>query len=228
MKETTQNSLEETKTTQNDPTHTPTPKKGKKALKNALKTATPTPEPTPTAENPATPEPKKKTKKKKVPVVHEVEAQNIHEVDLSALKKRELLTVAKKLQEEKTKNERRDSVMSTHGIMLANAANTVVFSVGGKLAERRGVMVPSFESIEAQEQLLLNTALVEVLKEYLPDVETSPLGVYCGMLALTMMKHGKRINEQTEEEDQRSNPSPGETGNRENNGITQKDRIVST
>ena len=161
-------------------------------------------------------------------MVHEVEAKNIHEVDLSALKKKELLTVAKKLQEEKTKNKRRDSVMSTHGIMLANAANTVVFSVGGKLAERRGVMVPSFESIETQEQLLLNTALVEVLKEYLPDVETSPLGVYCGMLALTMMKHGKRINEQTEEQDQRSNASPGETGNGENNGITPENRTVFT
>jgi len=158
--------------------------------------------------------------------VHEVEAQNIHEVDLSALKKRELLTVAKQLQEEKTKNERRDSVMSTHGIMLANAANTVVFSVGGKLAERRGVMVPSFDNIETQEQLLLNTALVEVLKEYLPDVETSPLGVYCGMLALTMMKHGKRINEQTEEQDQRANASAGETGNRQDNGIAPENRVV--
>lgn len=161
-------------------------------------------------------------------MVHEVQAQNIHEVDLSALKKRELLTVAKQLQDEKTKNERRDSVMSTHGIMLANAANNVVFAVGGKLAERRGVIVPSFESIETQEQLMLNTALVEVLKEYLPDVETSPLGVYCGMLALTMMKHGKRINEQTEEQDQRSNASPGETGNGENNGITPENRTVLT
>jgi hypothetical protein len=162
-----------------------------------------------------------------VAVVHEVEAKSIHEIDLSALKKKELLTVAKQLQEEKTKNERRDSVMSTHGIMLANAANTVVFSVGGKLAERRGVIVPSFESIETQEQLLLNTALVEVLKEYLPDVETSPLGVYCGMLALTMMKHGKR-NEQTEEQNQRADASPGKTGNRENNGIAPENREVFT
>lgn len=228
MKETTQNGLQETQTTQNDQTLEPTPKKGKKAPKNAAKVAKPTPEPTPTAENPPTPEPKKKTRKKKIPVVHEVEAQNIHEVDLSALKKRELLTVAKKLQEEKAKNERRDSVMSTHGIMLANAANNVVFAVGGKLAERRGVIVPSFESIEAQEQLLLNTALVEVLKEYLPDVETSPLGVYCGMLALTMMKHGKRKNEQTEEQDQRSDASAGKTWNGKDNGTTPENRAVST
>jgi len=165
------------------------------------------------------PEPKKKKtakKKKQQPTIQEVDVSDIDDLDLSSLKKKELLVVAEKLKSETERKEQQAQVMAVHGPLITNVAHQYAFQFASEFAREKGWDVPTWDRIEPQEQHQLNTALIEVLEAYLPNIETSPLMAYGGVLALTLMKHSKRI-EQTDEQDKPAGLRARETRDGQNN-----------
>lgn len=163
--------------------------------------------------------PPQKKKAKAQPTIQEVDVSDIDDLDLSSLKKKELLVVAEKLKENSDRKEQQAQVMAVHGPLISNVAHQYAFQFASEFAREKGWDVPTWDRIEPQEQHQLNTALIEVLEAYLPNIETSPLMAYGGVLALTLMKHSKRI-EQTDEQDKPAGLRARETRDRQNNNTS--------
>lgn len=172
---------------------------------------------TPVQETPVQETPKKKKtakKKKSQPTIQEVDVSDIDDLDLSSLKKKELLVVAEKLKSETERKEKQAQVMAVHGSLISNVAHQYAFDFASEFAKDKGWNVPTWDRIEPQEQHQLNTALIEVLEAYLPNIETSPLMAYGGVLALTLMKHSKRID--PDEQNKPTSVRSGKTGDGQN------------
>jgi len=149
---------------------------------------------TKTVEEPKKKKPRKRVKKKR-PTIAEVDTSNPEEVDLRALKKAELVVLAEGLQAEKKRAAKQSAALAIHGPLLTNTAHKIGFTLAARYGVQYGWELPEWDAIPADGQNTLNQALIEVLAVYLPDVETSPLATYAGVLALTMMQHARRIPE---------------------------------
>lgn len=148
----------------------------------------------------------------KTPEIREVDFDDPEKIDLSKLKKAELKSVAEQYQKENEKLKERSNVLQSYGKVLASQGNSLLFKGASSLGAENGWEISEFEDIPSEEQNMLNEALVHVLEEYLPNIETSPLGVYAGTVALVLMKNSRRI-EGNETENQHAMSGPGSTGN---------------
>jgi len=147
---------------------------------------------TETVEEPKKKKPRKRVKKKK-PTIAEVNTDNPEEVDLRALKKAELVVLAEGLQAEKKRAAKQSAALAIHGRLLTNTAHKIGFTIAARYGVQYGWELPEWDAIPPDGQNTLNQALIEVLAVYLPDVETSPLATYAGVLALTLMQHARSI-----------------------------------